>query len=56
MIKSWFVVCQVNMNAEHEEKMIVKASTQKKAESFAINHFYKEGYFHVKIVSCNEIR
>ena len=56
MIKSWWVVCQVNMNAEHEEKMVVKAHTQKTAESYAINSLYKEGYFHVKLISCKEIR
>ena len=55
MIKSWWVVCEVNMNASHEIKMIVKANTQRKAESLAINRLYKEGYFFVKLVSCKEI-
>lgn len=54
MIKSWWVVCQVNMDANREVKMIVKANTEKKAKSFAINDLYKEGYFHVKLLSCEE--
>ena len=52
MIKSWWVVCEVNMDASHYEKMIVKANTERKARSFAINEFYKQGYKHVNIVSC----
>lgn len=55
MIKSWWIVCEVNMDASHEEKIIVKANTRRNAESFAINSLYKEGYFHVKLVSCKEI-
>lgn len=56
MIKSWWVICEVNMDANHEVKMIVKANTQRKAESFVINSLYKDGYFHVKLVSCKEMR
>lgn len=56
MIKSWCVVCEVNMDASHEIKVIVKANTQRKAESFAINSLYKDGYFHVKLVSCKQMR
>lgn len=55
MIKSWWVVCEVDMCADKEVKQIVKAHTRKKAESFAINNLYKEGYFHVKLVSCKEM-
>lgn len=55
MIKSWWVICEVNMDASHEIKMIVKANTQRRAESFAINRLNKEGYFCVKLVSCREI-
>ena len=54
-MKSWWVVCEVNMNAQHEVKMIVKANTQRKAESFAINSLYKDGNFHVKLISCKEM-
>lgn len=56
MIKSWLVVCEVNMNASNYVKLIVKANTQRKAESFAINQLYKRGYFHVKLVSCEELQ
>lgn len=55
MTKSWWVVCEVNMCAEKEVKMIVKANTKRKAESFAINSLYKEGYFFVKLLSCKEM-
>lgn len=54
-MKSWWVVCEVNMCAEHEVKIIVKANTERKARSFAINSLYKEGYFHVKILSIKEL-
>lgn len=56
MIKSYWVACEVNMNASHEVKMVVKANTQRKAESFAINSLYNDGYFHVKLISCKEIQ
>lgn len=52
MIKSWLVVCEVNMDASHWEELIVKANTERKARSFAINELYKRGYTHVSIVSC----
>lgn len=55
MIKSWCVICEVNMDASHEIKMIVKANTQRKAKIFATNRLYKEGYFFVKLVSCEEM-
>lgn len=55
MIKSWWVVCEVDMDASRWVKMIVKANTQRKAESFAINSLYKDGHFHAKIVSCEEM-
>ena len=56
MIKSWWIICEVNMSAEKEIKMIVKANTEKNAKSFAINKLHKEGYFNVKILSCDEIK
>lgn len=55
MIKSWWVVCEVNMDASHEIKTIVKANTQRKAKSLAIDRLYKEGSFFVKLVSCEEM-
>lgn len=56
MIKAWWVRCEVNMCAEKEIKMVVKATTQKKAQSLAINRLYNEGYFHVKLISCEEMQ
>lgn len=55
MIKSWWVVCKVNMDASKQIKVIVKANTERKAKSFAIDRLHKEGYFHVVIESCNEM-
>ena len=54
MTKSWWIVCNVN-NVDQEMKMIVKANTQKNAESFAINNLYKDGYSDVKVISCKEM-
>ena len=55
MIKTWRIVVQVNKHSGYEINIVVKASTQKMAESFAINNIYKQGYFHVKLTSCEEI-
>lgn len=56
MIKSWWVICEVNMCANKEIKMIIKANTMKKAISMAKNSLYKDGYFHVNVRSCEEIK
>ena len=56
MIKSWLVACEVNMDASHWEELIVKANTERKARSFAMNELYKKGFFHVNIVSCKEMQ
>lgn len=56
MIKSWWIVCEVNMDAGHEVKIIVKANTKRKAESFAIDTLHKRGYFNVHILSCEEMQ
>ena len=55
MIKSWWVICQVDMCAEKEIKMIVKANTERKARSFAKNDLAKQGHFHINIISCKEM-
>jgi hypothetical protein len=44
------------MCADKEIKMIVKANTMKKAISMAKNTLYKDGYFHVNVRSCEEIK
>lgn len=53
-IRRWLVKCQVNMDAGHEIKVTVKANTQRKAESKAIDTLISKGYFNVKVVSCKE--
>lgn len=55
MIKAYWVVCELNMDASYEVKMVVKANSQRKAEDIAISSLYKEGYFHVKLISCKEM-
>ena len=55
MIKKWLVKCEVNMDASHEEKIIIKANTEHKARIKAQNECYNKGYFHVNIISCKEM-
>ena len=56
MIKRYYVTCEVNMCAEKVINQIVKANTQRKAEEFAIKKLYKEGYFNVILISCEEMK
>lgn len=56
MIKSWLVNCKVNMGMSPNVKMVVKKPTQKEAKSYAINSLFKDGYIHVEILSCEEIK
>lgn len=51
-IKRWFVKCTVNMCADHEELVIVKANTERSARSLAINTLHKKGFFNINIISC----
>lgn len=55
MIKKWLVKCQVNMDASHEENIIVNSNTERKAKIKAEKECYKKGYFHVNIISCKEL-
>ena len=55
MVKSWCVRCQVNLCAEKKVKVIVKANTERKARIFATDKLKKDGYFFVKVLSCEEI-
>ena len=55
-IKTWKVVCQVNMNAKIiEEVTIVKATTKINAELIAVDRFYRTEYSNVKVISCEEV-
>jgi len=56
MIKTWLAVCEVNMDASHKVKTVVNANTKRKAEKFAIDRLYKDGYFYVKLLFCKEIK
>ena len=55
MIKKWNVTCEVNMCAEKEITVTVKANTERKAKEMAEKKLYKDGYFHVKLLRCKEV-
>lgn len=55
MIRRWLVICQVNLCADKELKIIVRTNIKKKAELLAEKELYTKGYFHVKVISCTEI-
>lgn len=44
------------MCAEKVVTMTVKANTERKARKFAEEKLKKEGYFHIIIFSCKEIK
>ena len=54
-MKRWLVECEVNMDASREVSIIVKANTERKAESKAINECFKKGYFYAKVISIGEM-
>lgn len=55
MIKRWLVKCAVNMDASNEANVILKANSERNAKSKAINDLYARGYFHVEVLSCEEM-
>ena len=55
MIKRWKIVCEVNMCADKEVEIIVKANTKRKAEEMAVKNLHKKGYFHIKLLYCREV-
>lgn len=56
MIKTYNVTAELNMCAEKVVTMTVKANTERKARKFAEEKLKKEGYFHIIIFSCKEIK
>lgn len=52
MITRWAVRVQLDMCAECEEVIIVKSTLEKKACKMAEEKAYKDGAFHVKVLSC----
>ena len=55
MIKVWILEYEVNMDAQHHEKITVKANTERKAKILAEKKLHKSGYFFTKLVSCKQI-
>ena len=55
MSRRWLVTCQVNLCADKEITVIIKANTERKAKSLAMKWLHKEGYFAVGIISCKNI-
>ena len=54
-MKQWIVKCQVNMDAQNETYIVVKANTERKAKIKAENECRDKGYFHVSILACKKI-
>ncbi len=55
MIKRWMVKCEVNMDAQTEANIVVKANTERKAKIKAENECRSKGYFHVRVLNCKEM-
>ncbi len=56
MLKSWIVDFEINMCAEHHEKVEVKAHTKKKAIKYAKDKITKKQKTNcVMLCSCEEI-
>lgn len=57
MIKTWLVDFEINMCAEHHEKVEVKAHTRKKAIQFAKDKIIKSAKTNCVIFcSCEEVK
>lgn len=56
MIKTWRITCEVNMCTNRKVISIVKSNTERKAKIMAEKQLHKDGYFHVNIISCNEVK
>jgi len=53
--KSWNVICEVNMCANREESVLVKATKAELAIKKAENELKSRGFFHTRVISCKEI-
>ena len=52
---AYIVKCTVNMNASHEETVIVKTTKPHLAMQIAEAELRNNGYWHVKAFSCKEM-
>lgn len=50
--KLWLVRLEVNMDASHEVKVLVKATKEHLARQKAIKECYAQGYFYASPISC----
>ena len=55
MRKEYEVTCEVNMCADHVEKVKVTSNLPTKAVKLAENKLKKDGHFHVKVLSYKEV-
>ena len=55
MRKTYEVTCEVNMCAEHIEKVKVVTNLSDKAAKLAKEKLKKAGYFHVSVIGCKEV-
>lgn len=51
--KKWLVKCKVDTEAE--AFVVVETNTEHKAKIKAADVCYSKGYFHVEVLSCNEM-
>ena len=55
-MKRWMCKCEVNLCADKVIGACVSANTKRKAIAKAIELLTKQGYFSIKILSCEEMK
>ena len=55
-MKNWLLDYEVNMDASHHEKVTIKSNTERKAKILSEDKLHKAGYFHTRLISCEEIK
>lgn len=53
--KTWFVKCEVNMDASHYEVVLVKATKPHLARQKAEAELRNKGFFHARAFYCKEM-
>ena len=53
-MKIWAYCAEVNWCADHTITVLVKANTQRKAIIKAEEYLYKQGFFAVNMITCDE--
>lgn len=55
-MKNFIVTARVNMRAEHEERVAVRANTERKAKIFAKEKLEARGFRNIDILGCEEAK